>query len=356
MVDAITERLASVLGRGSVLADRTDSGEFLRLLVSIRQEVVDGHEPPRPVLKRFGYAELYPDGQRLDRTVEAPYLDYDALTHAELDLVRPLLAEVWIADAPKLALAWAAGTDLPGQVAALQRRVSADVVRTRRMVSRRLAQEINYQYLRQAEVISQLRAGKVVRKRPESIERHIAELERRRERRMAELNRDEHLRPLPPAIASLALVIPQGLLERLAGTRDKPTEHYTRDTKRVEMRAVRAVARSRAGTRADSRGPVAQQPRLRHQVLGSGRWPIGVHRGQGTRRRRANTSPSPGPRSCTARTPDNYRLALVQVGVATDEVRYVTEPFDGIDIADDFSLHSVTLRWPDFWRRGVSPS
>jgi hypothetical protein len=53
---------------------------------------------------------------------------------------------------------------------------------------------------------------------------------------------------------------------------------------------------------------------------------------------------------------DHYRLALVRVGAATDEVRYVTRPFEGIDIAEDFALHSVTLRWPDFWRRGGPPS
>jgi hypothetical protein len=58
---------------------------------------------------------------------------------------------------------------------------------------------------------------------------------------------------------------------------------------------------------------------------------------------------------------DHYRLALVCVdstedaGWAADEVRYVTAPFDGIDIAEDFSLHSVTLDWGAFWQRGVAP-
>ena len=58
---------------------------------------------------------------------------------------------------------------------------------------------------------------------------------------------------------------------------------------------------------------------------------------------------------------DHYRLALVRVssagdaGPIADEVRYVTAPFDGIDIAEDFSLHSVILDWAAFWQRGVSP-
>jgi superfamily II DNA or RNA helicase len=355
VVDAVTERFGAVLSRGAVLSDRTDSGESPRLLVSVRQEVVDGHEPPRPVLKRFGHVELYPDGERRDRTVEAPYLDYDALTPAELDLVRPLLAEAWIADAPKLALAWAAGTDLPRHVAVLQQRVCADVARTRRMVGRRLAQEINYQYLRQADLAAQLRAGKVVKQRPEAIERHIAELEQRQERRMAELDREEHLRPLPPVVASLALVIPQGLLDRVAGTRDKPVEHYTHDTKRVEMRAVRAVAEAE---RALARIPEVQphnnpgfdirswDPAAGHSVFIEVKGRIeGAEDFIVTRTEVVH-----------GKNADHYRLALVRVGAATDEVRYVTRPFEGIDIAEDFALHSVTLRWPDFWRRGGPPS
>lgn len=355
VVDAVTERFAAVLSRGAVLSDRTDSDESPRLLVSVRQEVVDGHEPPRPVLKRFGYVELYPDGKRHDRAVEAPYLDYDALTLEELDLVRPLLAEAWIVDAPKLALSWAAGTDLPRQVATLQQRISADAARTRRMVSRRLAQEINYQYLRQAEFAAQLRAGKVVRHRPEAIERHIAQLEQRRERRMAELDREEHLRPLPPVVASLALVIPQGLLDRLAGTREMPVEHYTLDTKRVEMRAVRAVA---AAERALGRIPEVQphnnpgfdirswDPTAGHSVFVEVKGRV-----EGAEDFIVTRTEVVGGRNA-----DHYRLALVQVGPAADEVRYVTNPFEGIDIAEDFALHSVTLRWPDFWRRGGPPS
>ena len=360
VVKAVTERFGDALGKGTILSDRTDGGESPRLLVSVRQEVVDGHEPPRPVLKRFGYVELYPDSRPGHRAVEAPYLDYDPLTLAELDMARQLLTEAWLADAPKLALAWAAGTDLPTQVTALQQRVCADVARNRRMVSRRLAQEINYQYLRQAELAAQLRAGKMVRHRPEAIERHISELEQRQTRRMAELDREEHLRPLPPAVASLALVVPQGLLDRLAGVRHKPTEHYTRDTKRIEMRAVAAVAEAE---RALGRIPEVQphnnpgfdirswDPAAGHSVFieVKGRI-VGAEDFIVTRTEIVH-----------GKNADHYRLALVRVGSAedadsaADEVRYVTAPFDGIDIAEDFSLHSVTLDWAAYWQLGVSP-
>ncbi len=357
VVQAVTEGCGDVLGRGTILCARTDAGESARLMVSVRQEVVDGHEPPRPVLKRFSFVELNPDGQPRERTVEAPYLDYDPLMPAELDLVRTLLSEAWLADAPKLALSWAAGTDLPAQVAALQQRVSADVARTRRMVSRRLAQEINYQYLRQAELTAQLRAGKTVRHRPEVIERHIAELEQRQARRMGELEREEHLRPLPPTVASLALVVPQGLLDRLTGTRDRPAEHYTRDTKHVEMRAVAAVV---AVELALGRVPEVQPHNNPGFDIRS--WdPVAGHsvfievKG---RAKGAEDFTVTRTEIVHGKSADHYGLALVAVGKAAeadDEVRYVTTPFDGIDIAEDFSLHSVTLDWAAFWQLGVSP-
>ena len=217
VVDAITERYSAVLASGSILCDRTDGGESPRLLASVRMEVVDGHEPPRPVLKRFGYVELYADGQPREGAVDAPYLDYDALDAAELDLVRPLLGQSWIADAQNLALSWAAGDEFPGWWPICGSGYRPRWHRTRRMVARRLSQEINYQYALAAEAAGQVRAGKQARRRPEAIERHIADLERRQAQRIAELDRNEQLQPLPPAVASLALVVPQGLLDRLAG-------------------------------------------------------------------------------------------------------------------------------------------
>ena len=354
VVQAVTHRWDEVLGRGTILCDRTDAGESPRLMVSVRQEVVDGHEPPRPVLRRFSFVELNPDGRPAERAVEAPYLDYDPLTPDELQLVRLLRSESWLAEATQLALSWAAGTDLPSQVTTLQQRVSADAARTRRMVRSRMTQEINYQYLRQAELIGQIRAGKTVRHRPEAIERHIADLEQRQARRMTELDREEHLRPLPPAVASLALVVPQGLLDRLSGARDKPTEHYTRDTKRVESLAVAAVM---AAERTLGRLPEVQPHNNPGFDIRS--WdPVAGHSVFiEVKGRVAGADDFAVTRTevVHGKNADHYRLALVEVSDRGDDVRYVTAPFDGIDIAEDFRLHSITLDWSAYWQSGSAP-
>jgi hypothetical protein len=356
VVDAVIERYGSALDRGTVLIDRLDVEEEPRLLVAVRQEVVDGHEPPRPVLKRFGYVELFPDGRRRENAVDAPFLDYDAPTKAERTLIAALSDETWPAAAPGIALAWAAGTDLPRRLDALQQRVSADVARTRRMVDARLTQEINYQELRHLEAVEQLRAGKQVRQRPEVIERRIVELERRRELRLADLDREEHLRPLPPAVASLALVVPQGLLDRLAGIRDRPVDHYTRETKRVEMRAVRAVV---AAERALGRDPQVQphsNPGFDIRSASPAGFTVFIEvkgRVEG-----ADDFTVTRTEVIHGKNADHYRLALVTVspdGPEHDAVRYVVDAFDGLTITDDFALHSVVLDWARFWRRAGAP-
>src|SRR6266702_1325208 len=78
------------------------------------------------------------------------------------------------------------------------------------------------------------------------------DLERRLTARIAELDREEHLQPSPPVAAAAALIIPQGLLDRLAGRREKPAGHYAKDTREVDERAMAAVM---AAERSQHRDP-----------------------------------------------------------------------------------------------------
>ena len=73
---------------------------------------------------------------------------------------------------------------------------------------------------------------------------------------MAELTADEQLVALPPVIDGAALVIPQGLLDRLRGNRDEPAATYAKETAAVERRAVDAVM---AAERTLGREPEAQE-------------------------------------------------------------------------------------------------
>ena len=71
--------------------------------------------------------------------------------------------------------------------------------------------------------------------------RRARDLERRLERRLADLDRDEELTARPPVVAGGALVVPQGLLDRLLGRIPDPALTRAQDTALAERRAVDAV-------------------------------------------------------------------------------------------------------------------
>jgi hypothetical protein len=55
---------------------------------------------------------------------------------------------------------------------------------------------------------------------------------------------------------------------------------------------------------------------------------------------------------------DLYRLALVSVhpdGVAVDELRYLLDPFTGLEFGD-FSADGVRGNWQQMWMKGGSPA
>ena len=53
--------------------------------------------------------------------------------------------------------------------------------------------------------------------KPETAYSRARDLERRLEKRLADLDQDEELIARPPVISAAALVVPQGLLDKLLG-------------------------------------------------------------------------------------------------------------------------------------------
>jgi hypothetical protein len=181
--------------------------------------------------------ELRPDGTA-ESAGPAPYLDYRPPTRDEAALLAPVLDEPWLATgAEELAVEHG----MSEHFAEVRERTEHSVQRVRSQVRQRLTQEINYWDARHAELLDRAAAGQSLKIKPETAHRRARDLERRLERRLAELDADEALRPLPPAVAGGALVVPYGLLQRLAGARDEPVATYAKQTAKVERRAVAAV-------------------------------------------------------------------------------------------------------------------
>ncbi|HZV26876.1 MAG TPA: DUF3883 domain-containing protein, partial [Acidothermaceae bacterium] len=252
IVDLVIERHRRVLKHGSVLLDPNDPSESPRLLVALTHTITNGHPPPNVVSKRFQFVELTSDGDACPAG-PAPYLDYTPLSEADLVIAAPVTQEPWLAQgAEHPAMTWAITQAVPEHEEQVTARVTATVDRTRREVHQRLTSEINYWDNRAFDLRIQEEAGKTLRLRPETAEKRSRDLEGRLEKRMAELVADEQLVALPPVIDGAALVIPQGLLDRLRGARAEPAATYAKETAAVERRAVDAVL---AAERALGRDP-----------------------------------------------------------------------------------------------------
>ncbi|MFE5290486.1 helicase-related protein [Nocardia sp. NPDC056611] len=355
VVSLIIDRYGTQLKQGAVLIDRRDVSEEPRLMVAISQEITDGHEKPQIISKRFDFVELCQSSARTAGA--APYLDYAPATDDERQSVQPVLQESWLSTGVEdLAIGWAVENGLGAHVAELQNRIDQESERTRRLVRQRLLQEINYWDSRHTDLLDAEAAGKSVKIKSEFAARQARNLEQRLERRMAELDRDSRLQVRPPRVAGAALVIPQGLLDRLAGLRDQPPEAYARDTEIVERRAVERVLEEERKLGRIPEEMAHNNPgydiRSRtvddHWVFIEVKGRIFGAKGFHVTRTEVLTGKNSGA---------NFRLALVSVhpdGPEHDDVRYIVDPFRNVDFGS-FDATELGGDWNKTWKRGGTP-
>jgi superfamily II DNA or RNA helicase len=356
VVDLIIEQNSSTLKHGAVLIDTEDQGEVPRLLVAMTQSISDGNTPARTISKRFDFVELTSAGEVFG-VGQAPYLDYSPASEDVYKKARSSQATSWdLKNMETLAMNWAIENSLPEH----QEEVSAQVIpatqRSREQVRKRLISEINYWDTRHAELIDQEAAGKALKIKPETAQRRARDLERRLEIRLAELDSDSKIVMHPPALVGMAMVLPQGFVDRINGERTGPVSSYSKETAEVDRRAVSAaMAAERSIGRTpeemphnnpgfDIRSVAPDGTVIKIEVKGRIE---GATDFQITRRE-----------VLTAKNlEDNYRLALVRVsqnGPDHDEIRYVSRPFDLVG-TEDFSITRFTVDWNSRWKEGVQP-
>ncbi|GAA1311849.1 RNA helicase [Planotetraspora silvatica] len=353
VVSLVIERYGTQLKQGAVLVDRRDVGEEPHLLVAVSQEVADGDA--RVIAKRFDFVEIGPASARTAGA--APYLDYAPATEQERAAVGAVLGEDWLAGGVEdVAVAWAVEHGLATFIGELRERLAAQTARTRSLVRQRLLQEINYWDTRHADLLDAELAGKVLKIRPETAEKRARALEARLERRMADLDQAQLLQVKAPTVAGAALVVPQGLLDRLMGLRTGPVEAYARETAAVERRAVeRVLAEERKLGRLPEEMPHSNPGFDVRSRTVDDHWIFIEIKG------RVNGAPDFHVTRTEVLTGknsgSNFRLALVSVhpdGAKRDEVRYVADPFRDVDFGD-FSATDLVGDWNKEWARGGAP-
>ncbi|MBX3030769.1 MAG: DUF3883 domain-containing protein [Chloroflexi bacterium] len=246
-IDLVLADHRTLLRRGTVLVDPADAGADLRALVYLEHAVVDGRRNPdgasRVVSRRMELVDL------TDRDASgagpAPYLDLRSPDDHERALIEPVVRDAsWLvaADLESRAIGHAITTLGRAHLAEVRERTTVRVERVRRQVTARLTYEINHWDAQASQLGLAEQAGKSTRL-PASVARQRAqEMADRLDTRMRELDLEAKVDALPPVMVGGAVVVPQGLLDRLTGTgtADEP-ELFARETKRVERIAMDAV-------------------------------------------------------------------------------------------------------------------
>jgi hypothetical protein len=356
LIATTLQRHGPTLSTGTTFIDPTDDGDTPRILIYLEHTITDGridHGTRTVVSRRFQYVEITADGDIHDPGAE-PYLGYEPLDGR----TRELLANVdthWADDGvDQAARSWATANLASPHFAEIADVTKARIERTRRAVEERLNSEIRHWDLRAHELKEQELHGKKPRLNSGRARQRADDLEARKTRRLRELEVESDLVNHAPTVVAAALVIPLGLVDRLAS--GMPSEMDQEVARETDRRAVAAVM---AAERALGRVPVEQahnnpgfdilseDPRtgVVYQIEVKGHRPdtpeIKV-RGPQVRQAKQN--------------PERFRLVVVRVPHESDghpSVSYFIRPFDTYEL--HFAQAYVPLNIADLMPYAVEP-
>jgi len=280
----------------------------------------------------------------------APYLDYRPCSDEERALLAPTIESA----------AWLIGTRLGSRatdyaiehlarshLAEVRERTLGRVERTRREVHARLTYEINYWDGQSARLREQERAGKRTRLASGVARQRADDLADRLRSRSRELELEAQVQALPPVVVGGAIVVPQGLLDRLTGR--SPTTHdpaAIAAVERIAMSVVMALERSlgneprdvaaaKVGYDVESREPDGRLRFIEVKGRAEGSATVTVTRNEIIK---------------SLNVPDRFILAIVEVheGVAA-RPRYVRRPFA---VGPDPAATSVNYSIKDLLAQG----
>ena len=345
LVNKVLADHGHTLDSGATLVDPDDPSTEPRLLLYLDHAVTDGRHiggHRQVVSRRFQYTEIDRHGGVRDPGGE-PYLGYRPVTDEQRALIDANLQLDWVdRTAESTARDWAiehlAGPHLT-EVAAVTK---ARVEKVREAVRERLESEIRYWDERTEQSKAQELSGGSPRISSGRARARADDLETRLARRRLELDMAADLHSSPPNIVGAALIVPQGLIDRLAGTPPDPAE--TADRMETDRRAVAAVLAAERGLGRVPEAQIHSNPGF--DVL-SVDPATGTHyfiEVKGHLPRTAEISVSAQQVQKARSNPDRWRLAVVAVpdDPGTEPtVRYLLDPFGNYTL--HFAQTKVTL-------------
>ena len=245
-LDLVLERHRDLLKRGAILVDDTDNSLTPRALLYLEHAIQDARTDHtgnrRIVSKRMQFVEINQQGAALNAG-SAPYLDYRAPTPEETGAIAQNTLPDWIRhELEAKAMEHAAIHLVPQHLEELRSRKEELLGKTMAAVQDRLTKEINYWDHRAAQLADQERAGKVNARLNSQLARQRAdELTARLQKRLAEIEQERKLAPLPPVVLGGALIVPAGLLQKLRGTAMETPPDFALQTDQSEQMAMEAI-------------------------------------------------------------------------------------------------------------------
>ena len=248
VIDLVLEQNHQLLKRGTTLVDETDPGTSPRVLFYLTHSIRDGTRnsdgSSRVVSKRMLYVEIGSDLEAR-HIAYAPYLDYRPLG-ADEPSVGALLARPecsWIGnDLEALAMGYAIEHVVPAHLAEVRQFKIHLVEKAAAAVNERLTKEFNHWYHRATQLAEdELRGKPNAKLNSQEARRRADDLVERRSKRLAHLDLEREIAPLPPLVLGAALVVPRGLLDLIDGTQRSQPQMFAGV---ADRQAIAASARA----------------------------------------------------------------------------------------------------------------
>ena len=275
------DRAGDVLRQGAILVDETGrDADAPHVLVMLEHAIRDGRTSRdgqgRVISHRMQFVAIHPDGRVTDAG-PAPYLDARPLREDERDAATDLLGADWLlGDVEKRAMGHAIASLVPEHLNEVRTRRLIEIERVATEVRARLTAAIAWWDGRAEELRLQEQAGKHQRLNSANAAATAERLADRLRVRMAELDAERAITPLPPVVKGAALIVPAHLLQPVdVGTPSFVAEdpHDRRQCELAAMEAVMAAERAagrvpvdvsaaKVGYDIESRDPATGDPRF----------------------------------------------------------------------------------------------
>lgn len=351
VIDLVLEQHRNLLRNGTVLIDPDDASESPRALFYLEHTIRDAIQlatgDHRVISREMQFVEISAD-QQITAAGAAPYLDYRPATEEELSQIAGELEKGWLGDnLEQQVLGYAAQYIVPDHLAHIRKNRDELIEKCSQAVKQRLTKEIAYWDHRAQELKAREEAGKTPRINSTMARQRADDLEARLANRLDRLDREKQLSPSPPVVIGGAVVIPQGLLDRLNNIPEEDRSLSVEERARIDRKAIEAVV---AAERSQGRNPkVMCHDNQGYDIESTdpnepGRIRFIEVKGKAVGKKTVTVSATQIRYCCNQ--PKNWILAIVQVdGEQTSDPCYLYGPFsqppEFAEVGRNFDLGSL---------------